>query len=240
MLHVAKDLGVRVDMQVPAQQVQRQIPVWYHFRFRGKIKFHYNSKVFKCLMTNHRVETAGEAELAAARITKGTHKTRRDCKCHDCRVDRTQRNCENPHKCALAAKSVLDFLVDKWDPRRPDNPEDKGLTEEEKIQNLAAREDNGVIRFDPRLDNEDKLTDGVRIFTAGWDTSTRPATRQPKDNNEEIEISIAYTDGSTYENGTAEARAGTGVWFGDGDNRNIFVRLPGPHQTNNAAEIRAI
>ncbi|KAK0486816.1 ribonuclease H-like protein [Armillaria luteobubalina] len=141
-----------------------------------------------------------------------------------------QWSCENPHKCALAAKSVLDFLVDKWDPRRPDNPEDKGLTKEEQIQNLAAREENGVIHFDPRLDNEDTLTDGVRIFTTG----------QPKDDDKEIEITIAYTDGSAYGNGTAEASAGAGVWFGDGDDHNISVHLLGPHQTNNAAEIRAI
>ncbi|KAK0477707.1 ribonuclease H-like domain-containing protein [Armillaria luteobubalina] len=38
----------------------------------------------------------------------------------------------------------------------------------------------------------------------------------------------------------AEASAGAGVWFGDGDDRNISVHLLGPHQTNNAAEIRAI
>ncbi|KAK0495267.1 hypothetical protein EDD18DRAFT_1075819 [Armillaria luteobubalina] len=126
MLCVAKDLGVKIDMQV-----QRQIPVWYHFGFRGPVKFCYYSKVFKYLMTNHGVETAGEAELAAARITRGSHKTRRNCKCPDCQIDCMQWSCENPHKCALAAKSVLDFLVKKWDPQRPDNPEDKGLTKEE-------------------------------------------------------------------------------------------------------------
>ncbi|PBK88962.1 ribonuclease H-like protein, partial [Armillaria gallica] len=46
-----------------------------------------------------------------------------------------------------------------------------------------------------------------------------------------------YTDGSIYDNGTTDARAGAGVWYGEGDERNITVRLPGPHQTNNMAEI---
>ncbi|KAK0446318.1 ribonuclease H-like protein [Armillaria borealis] len=64
--------------------------------------------------------------------------------------------------------------------------------------------------------------------------------RSNTDNAQPVAISIAYTDGSAYENGTAEARAGAGVWFGKEDERNIFLRLPGPNQTNNAAEIRAL
>ncbi|KAK0473530.1 ribonuclease H-like protein [Armillaria luteobubalina] len=46
-----------------------------------------------------------------------------------------------------------------------------------------------------------------------------------------------YTDGSAHVNSTANARAGAGVWFRPDDDRNIHVRLPGPNQTNNAAEI---
>ncbi|PBK66451.1 ribonuclease H-like protein [Armillaria solidipes] len=37
-----------------------------------------------------------------------------------------------------------------------------------------------------------------------------------------------------------DARAGAGVWFGEDDERNIFLRLPGQNQTNNTAEIRAV
>ncbi len=51
---------------------------------------------------------------------------------------------------------------------------------------------------------------------------------------------MAYTDGSAYNNGTADAGAGAGVWYGKGDERNVAIHLPGPHQTNNAAEIRAV
>ncbi|KAK0215621.1 ribonuclease H-like domain-containing protein [Armillaria fumosa] len=119
-------------------------------------------------MTNHKVETAGEAETTAARITKEEHKARRDY--------------------------------------------------EERAQNLIAREENGILRFDPGIDNNDTLTEGIKIFTEGWDVSTAPAKRQPASDEEGIQISIAYTDGSAYENGTAD----------------------GPHQTNNTAEIRAV
>lgn len=49
-----------------------------------------------------------------------------------------------------------------------------------------------------------------------------------------------YTDGSSLANGQAGSRAGLGVWFGDGDRRNIAERLTGDPQTNQRAELQAI
>lgn len=49
-----------------------------------------------------------------------------------------------------------------------------------------------------------------------------------------------YTDGSTLANGQEGAVAGVGVFFGDGDSRNISERLPGEVQTNQRAELTAI
>ncbi|KAJ4402423.1 hypothetical protein N0V82_010783 [Gnomoniopsis sp. IMI 355080] len=49
-----------------------------------------------------------------------------------------------------------------------------------------------------------------------------------------------YTDGSTLANGQEGAVAGVGVFFGDGDARNISERLPGEVQTNQRAELTAI
>jgi ribonuclease HI len=47
-----------------------------------------------------------------------------------------------------------------------------------------------------------------------------------------------WTDGSCPGNGMATARAGLGVWFGDGDRRNLSERLEG-RQTNQRAELMA-
>lgn len=58
--------------------------------------------------------------------------------------------------------------------------------------------------------------------------------------NEPITVSVTYTNGSAYDNGTENARVGAGVWFGDSDKRNIHMRLPGLYQTNNAAKTQAI
>ncbi|KAK0201489.1 hypothetical protein DFS33DRAFT_1234971, partial [Desarmillaria ectypa] len=130
-------------------------------------------------------------------------------------------------------------LTEKWDPRRIDKAEGTGLSQEERDRNQIARGESGVIRFDPAMDNADSLTDGIRIFTSSWDTYSRPATTHSEPERDPM-VAVAYTDGSAYDNGTAEACTGAGVWFGEDSDRNIFLRLPGPHQTNNAEEIRAI
>ncbi|KAI9815791.1 MAG: hypothetical protein M1827_002187 [Pycnora praestabilis] len=49
-----------------------------------------------------------------------------------------------------------------------------------------------------------------------------------------------YTDGSSLGNGAQGAVAGVGVYFGDGDSRNVSERLAGPRQSNNRAELTAI
>jgi len=48
-----------------------------------------------------------------------------------------------------------------------------------------------------------------------------------------------YTDGSCSNNGQAGAQAGIGVYFGEGDIRNVSRRVEGK-QTNNTAEVGAI
>ncbi|PVU98163.1 hypothetical protein BB561_000081 [Smittium simulii] len=50
---------------------------------------------------------------------------------------------------------------------------------------------------------------------------------------------IIYTDGACRSNGTANASAGVGVYFGDNDKRNVSEKLLGV-QTNNRAELTAI
>ncbi|KAL0068451.1 hypothetical protein AAF712_004529 [Marasmius tenuissimus] len=50
---------------------------------------------------------------------------------------------------------------------------------------------------------------------------------------------VVYTDGSCRGNGKAGSVAGIGVWWGNGDDRNLAERCPG-EQTNNRAELIAI
>ena len=48
-----------------------------------------------------------------------------------------------------------------------------------------------------------------------------------------------YTDGGCTMNGSSDAKAGIGVFYGNGDVRNISMRLPGSKQSNNRAELLA-
>ncbi|KAF8071545.1 ribonuclease H-like domain-containing protein, partial [Lyophyllum atratum] len=50
-----------------------------------------------------------------------------------------------------------------------------------------------------------------------------------------------YTDGSCFNNGRADAVAGSGVYWGKGSGKNKSLRVPGPYrQTNNRGEIYAV
>ncbi|KAI1373714.1 RnaseH-domain-containing protein [Hypoxylon crocopeplum] len=57
---------------------------------------------------------------------------------------------------------------------------------------------------------------------------------------DEPDVQHVYTDGSAPSNGRAGAIAGVGVWFSEGDPRNISERLQGNIQTNQRAELTAI
>ena len=49
-----------------------------------------------------------------------------------------------------------------------------------------------------------------------------------------------YTDGACSNNGKSNAKAGYGIWFGEGDSRNVSKGIIGDKQTNNVAELTAI
>ncbi|KAJ7137720.1 ribonuclease H-like domain-containing protein, partial [Mycena epipterygia] len=52
--------------------------------------------------------------------------------------------------------------------------------------------------------------------------------------------STVYTDGSCFNNGKPNARAGAGIFWGENSPRNQALRVPGPEQSNNRGEIYAV
>ncbi|KAF5337057.1 hypothetical protein D9611_002908 [Ephemerocybe angulata] len=90
--------------------------------------------------------------------------------------------------------------------------------------------------------NDDPLRD-IRIFT-NWDerenepivTKEVQATDTPAYHRRSRTV---YTDGSCNGNGTDEARAGSGIWYGENHWKNTSIRLPGTQQTNNTGELVA-
>lgn len=238
MLQLAKKLNVQLEMAAPRKTVQVQIPIWYHIGGTKASQRRYRTLSGGYLMNNHEVELTGDALKVSERLTKWTHKPRKDCKCDECKEDHLAQGCANPHKCAVMARQLLDRLQLKWDPREHVDDNGLQLNKLQVQQNWEAKKSKGIIRFDPTMDGTDDLADGFRIFTSGWDQSTRPARRAITNGNPRIEeIEVAYTDGSGIHNGTASARAGAGVWYGDNDPRNRAVRIKGTRQTNNVGEL---
>ncbi|KAI0782454.1 ribonuclease H-like protein [Irpex lacteus] len=84
------------------------------------------------------------------------------------------------------------------------------------------------------------IAEGFRVFTDPTVFKSRPGHRLARGIEVQDEAVTVYTDGSCIHNGDEDARAGSGVWFGNDDPRNIAVRVPGPHQTNQTGEIYAV
>ncbi|KAF6753980.1 ribonuclease H-like domain-containing protein [Ephemerocybe angulata] len=64
-----------------------------------------------------------------------------------------------------------------------------------------------------------------------------PAPQNP-DPEEEIEV---YTDGSCHGNGAADAKCGSGIWYGQDDDRNTSTKVGPPLPlTNNTGELIAV
>lgn len=105
-------------------------------------------------------------------------------------------------------------------------------------------------RFDTREDAENYIRahgDAAAQATLGKNGDEPPAKKSKKTTAteglqvlDEPDVIHVYTDGSSLSNGRAGAVAGVGVWFGEGDKRNVSERLQGEPQTNQRAELTAV
>jgi ribonuclease HI len=88
----------------------------------------------------------------------------------------------------------------------------------------------------------DTQQDAERFLTSDTRGGSRSCSIGSDDIGEVEEgVLYVYTDGACINNGRPEAVAGIGVFFGEGDSRNVSQRLPTEEkQTNNVAELIAI
>lgn len=168
------------------------------------------------------------------------HVPRSGCECGDCEMDREVYGCDHPHRCAIAAERFLEKLKPKWNLAQSDNCDQLSLTKNRRRANETAKAEKGRVIFDPTVVQDGPLAAAFRVFTNKERDTSELAVRQPRPFgiiSEEVEV---YTDGSSTQNGMANAVAGSGVWFADNDVRNEGARVPYDEQTNQAAEIYAI
>ncbi|KAF5344335.1 hypothetical protein D9758_013247 [Tetrapyrgos nigripes] len=213
-----KEFGIRQEGIAFSRLAMREMPIWYHRHAEKKIRQLNHSAASECLRSNHKMITVGQAEELAARLHDQNHHPDNLCLCPQCIYISSRFNCIHPHACMLRAKDLLDTLPQKWDPRHI-QPEDH---EPDKAPETESKD---TTIFDPRVTVIGSLSDTFRIFTEGDVCNDLPDLTP----NQELTIqtTTVATDGSCTDNGRKNARAGAGVFFGENDDRNQSIRLPG-------------
>ncbi|KAF5341132.1 hypothetical protein D9611_005853 [Ephemerocybe angulata] len=212
-----------------------QMPIWYHIGAKPKLESIYGDNWGLCQRETHDIVTVGNMLEHAERLNTTGCSKRKNCKCANCKRDR-EKGCENPTKCRQNAVRKLNNLTGIWDPRI-ETPE--GASAE-----IDAETQEGPYTAAPHpLPRYPHPADHIRVFTDpeeivhGTIMLGTPTAVETEDEHGEVEV---YTDGSCHENGTANAKCGSGIWYGDEDERNTALRIGDPHpQTNNTGELIA-
>ncbi len=242
MLKAANKFNVRFDAIDPSDELKDALPFWRHFALSDESRV-IVSKSVKCLVAAHRVCDVGQASKVAARIHSigevRAHRPTMNCPCRECAEDR-EKGCDNPHRCAKAARKILEMLCPRWmkGPRRP--ADGLSLTANRKMTNRIHEGNDRRVLFDPSIQARMPLANHFRAFSSTEDRDSSVVRRPPRGismSEEEVEV---YTDGSCDKNGSADAIAAGGAWFGPDDARNVASLVPGEVQSNQTAELFAV
>ena len=241
MVTTAHKYRLRLDVLNPEEKLKEIMPVWYHIG-NGEGRSTANSTASKCLREKHNVRTVLDAirVVGTGRTRDPSHKARATCDCTACKADRDCLGCRYPHRCAETAATLLQKLKPLWKPDEARTSDGLSLTRRRKDRNVVARNAGERVIFDPSITESTPLTGAFRIFTGeneGQANPTRRKLRRYGLAGTDVEV---YTDGSCNGNGRPSASAGSGVWFGPSDPRNIAERVPGGSQSNQAAEVYAV
>ncbi len=243
LVRVARKFRVRFSALAPSEGLKDSLPIWYHFSqcTPGPMP---NAKSAVCLRNLHGVFDVGKTSRVASRLfaigRPGGHRPSAVCPCLECVEDRVHRGCDNPHRCALFARRMLNSLAPRW-LRETHRPSDGlSLTPRRVRGNAASSATAGRILFDPSISATLPLSSHFRAFGPLEEAENVVVRRPPRGIALPDDAVEVYTDGSCRDNGTATALAGCGVWFADGDPRNTSALVPGPSQSNQAAELYAV
>lgn len=243
LIKAGKKYDVKVAVKNPDETLKGCMPGWYHVGTAPGRQVN-NSPAGKCLREKHNAITVEDCKTIARRIghQSGTHRPNAECACYDCERDRTAKGCDNPHRCATAAKRIIDKLTLLWKPNDVIDADGLTLNSTKKRANQAARENGGRITFDPSISTHTPLANVFRAFAEeNQNTESGPVRRPPKPFNVEEEAVTVYTDGSATSGKPEGPRAGYGVWCGESHPLNQCGRVPPTlDQTNQVAEVYAV
>ncbi|KAI0712113.1 hypothetical protein C8Q76DRAFT_566434, partial [Earliella scabrosa] len=244
MYKAATKYGLRVEMANPSEVLKLRMPSWYHV---GQQPGRYvaNSAAAKCLRDRHEVSTIADCVMVATRLRRignGTHRRVHDCECYDCDRDRRVKGCDNPNRCAEAAKKIVVRLNPIWKPEGERATDGLSHDSEEKRRNVEARRAGDHITFDPSITGGSTILEAFRIFVPQEEEPrSAPARRRPVPFELDEEALTVYTDGSACNIEGSGQCAGSGIWCGNNNELTMSVRVPNCWpQTNQVAELYAI
>ena len=241
MLRAAKTYNVNFAAIKLDTRIKAQLPAWYHIASENRP---INNIAAKCLLNKHGTRTIADLLKTSARLRDQErdppHRPSNFCRCRDCCEDRG-RQCWTPHDCAQEALTRINITFPILNPLTNDRHHGNlSLTPGRKRRNSAARERNEDILFDPSITSKNTLTECFRVFTDPRRISRIPAKRLISEGTNQRHNTIEiYTDGACFNNGKQNARCGAGIWFGENDQRNLAIRTPGRHQSNQIGELTA-
>ncbi|KAJ7668756.1 hypothetical protein DFH06DRAFT_982886 [Mycena polygramma] len=229
MVNVAIKYGVHFHTPNPSQELREALPLFHHFGEDKSKRRINNSAACKCLRGKHGASTQGDAVRISERFEDPEHVPDKRCTCNDCVGDRALLGCKNPHGCAKTARLKLDSLLPEWDPRR----------QAPYIPQQGDNDSDDLLTFvgPPPVPN---LTEGFRIFTRAKAEAVIQAPQQaPAQVAGPVTISVA---GATVQPGTADARAGSGIWSEEAQIQDMSISLPEEmdQSTSNAEVVAAL
>jgi ribonuclease HI len=243
MLQVADKYNAQVEALRFSESTLGLFPAWEHI---GKFRSIRTSGTAECLFETHEVRTLADLVRMTARLSRTTKPNKHSrvctCTCHECRSDR-ENGCAKPWKCAEEARSMLWNINPKMNRREMREQDNLSLTKNRKAKNRRNLRRRKNIIFDPSVTVDGGLRESIRIFVDPFRSADFPPARPQKPARgitaRDRKV-VVFTDGSSIGNGSADAKCGAGVWFGEGDERNISKRPPTSEQTNQAGEIAAV
>lgn len=243
MISTAKKYNVDLDALAIPESAKRQMPAWYHIG-SDKLPRGFNSRrATKCLQNKHNIRTVNDLLNLVRRLEnrdpRNTHQDLAECQCSECIEDR-QNKCKDPNACVRAAETMLNSLNPKFRPsNNPLNADGLSLTPQRLRDNEDAKKEDGIITFNPSIRTTANLEACFRVFTDPDAKCRTPATRPIAPNHQPPRTTI-YFDGSCIIDNEGEASAGSGLWYGEHDERNTALRINTKNPTNQVGELAGV
>lgn len=246
MIATAKKHGLDLDALAIPESAKRKLPAWYHIG-SDKLPRGFNRlNATKCLQTKHQVRIVSDLINLAERIRNNNperpHQDLAECDCSPCIEDRSQ-GCKNPNACARAAETMLEAMNPKFKPTDTNlNNDGLSLTPLRlKTNEEATKPDgDGIVTFNPSIRTATDLGACFRIFTNHETKCRNPASRPAPQQQANHRKTVVYFDGSCIVNSEGEASAGSGIWYGEEDERNTALRIESDNPTHQIGELAGV